>query len=109
MFRSRLLTFLSAFLVTTSSLQAQQPANSFVVIEEGFNSPHLDAVWQNAEGWYSSGTSLTNKFVSKADASAKRIAHDLKDCRNSRTGGHKTEGLQTGLQQPGGPTRGPAD
>ena len=83
MFRSRLLTFLSAFLVTTSSLQAQQPANSFVVIEEGFNSPHLDAVWQNAEGWYSSGTSLTNKFVSKADASAKRIAHDLKDCRNS--------------------------
>ena len=83
MFCFRLLISLSCFLLTALSLQAQQPANSFVVIEEDFNSPHLDAGWQNAEEWYSSGTSLTNRFVSKADASGKRIAHDLKDCRNS--------------------------
>ena len=82
MFCFRLLT-LSCFLLAAPSLQAQQPANSFVVIKEDFNSTHLDACWQNAEGWYSSGTSLTNRFLSKTDASEKSITHDLKDCRNS--------------------------
>ena len=83
MFCFRLFTSLSCFFLAALSLQAQQPANSFVVIEEDFNSTHLDAGWQNAEGWCFSGTSLTNRFVSKADASGKRITHDLKDCRNS--------------------------
>ncbi len=71
MFCFRLFTSLSCFFLAALSLQAQQPANSFVVIEEDFNCTHLDAGWQNAEGWVS-GTSLTNRFVSKADASGNR-------------------------------------
>ena len=83
MFCFRLLTSLSCFLLSALLLQAQQPANSFVVNNEDFNSTNLNAGWQNAEGWYSSGTSLTNRFVSKEEASKKRITHNLKDCRNS--------------------------